>query len=83
MVTCCQFQEAVVGIDDEDESTFTISADHRTYHFQGIGALLCLSICLFVSVCVCLWLCVCVCFHVHVYTYVHTCICCVAYSTKS
>ena len=28
-------QHAVIGIDEEDESTFTISAGNQTYHFQG------------------------------------------------
>lgn len=25
-----------MGIDDEDESTFTITADQKMFHFQGI-----------------------------------------------
>ena len=28
-------QYAVIGIDEEDESTFTISTGNQTYHFQG------------------------------------------------
>ncbi|EMP33555.1 Oxysterol-binding protein-related protein 9 [Chelonia mydas] len=26
---------AVIGIDDEDDSTFTITVDQKTFHFQG------------------------------------------------
>ncbi len=29
------FQSAVIGIDDEDDSTFTITVDQKTFHFQG------------------------------------------------
>ena len=29
------FQGAVIGIDDEDDSTFTITVDQKTFHFQG------------------------------------------------
>ena len=29
------FQGAIIGIDDEDDSTFTITVDHKTFHFQG------------------------------------------------
>ena len=29
------FQGAIIGINDEDDSTFTITCDHRTFHFQG------------------------------------------------
>jgi hypothetical protein len=32
---CIRLKQAVIGIDDEDESTFTISSEHRTYHFQA------------------------------------------------
>ena len=28
-------QLAVIGIDEEDEITFTISSGNQTYHFQG------------------------------------------------
>lgn len=28
-------QGAVIGIDDEDDSTFTITVDQKTFHFQG------------------------------------------------
>jgi len=28
-------QGAIIGIDDEDDSTFTITVDHKTFHFQG------------------------------------------------
>lgn len=30
------FQGAIIGIDDEDDSTFTITVDDKTFHFQGI-----------------------------------------------
>ena len=30
----CQ-KGAVIGIDDEDDSTFTITVDQKTFHFQG------------------------------------------------
>lgn len=26
----------MIGIDDEDDSTFTITVDQKTFHFQGI-----------------------------------------------
>lgn len=26
---------AIIGIDSEDDSTFTIKVDHKTFHFQG------------------------------------------------
>ena len=29
------FKGANIGIDDEDDSTFTISCDQKTFHFQG------------------------------------------------
>ena len=29
-------QGAIIGIDDEDDSTFTITVDHKTFHFQGM-----------------------------------------------
>lgn len=33
---CVPFlQGAVIGIDDEDDSTFTITVDQKTFHFQG------------------------------------------------
>lgn len=28
-------QGAVIGIDDEDDSTFTVTVDQKTFHFQG------------------------------------------------
>ena len=28
-------QGAVIGIDDDDDSTFTITVDQKTFHFQG------------------------------------------------
>lgn len=30
------FQGANIGIDDEDDSTFTINCDQKTFHFQGM-----------------------------------------------
>lgn len=30
------FKGAIIGIDDEDDSTFTITVDDKTFHFQGI-----------------------------------------------
>ena len=30
------FQGAQIGIDDDDDSTFTISSDQKTFHFQGM-----------------------------------------------
>lgn len=32
---CFQLKRAIIGIDDEDDSTFTIRIDSRIYHFQG------------------------------------------------
>ena len=32
---CFQLRRAIIGIDDEDDSTFTIRVDNRIYHFQG------------------------------------------------
>ena len=32
-------QGAIIGIDDEDDSTFTITVDHKTFHFQGTYSL--------------------------------------------
>ncbi|KAI8419804.1 hypothetical protein MSG28_008452, partial [Choristoneura fumiferana] len=31
---CVRLRAAVIGIDDEDDSTFTITVDHKTFHFQ-------------------------------------------------
>ena len=33
---CITLRKAIVGIDDEDNCTFTIHSDGRTYHFQGM-----------------------------------------------
>ncbi|CAG5043105.1 unnamed protein product [Parnassius apollo] len=33
--TCVRLRAAVIGIDDEDDSTFTITVDHKTFHFQA------------------------------------------------
>ncbi|CAH8633071.1 unnamed protein product, partial [Schistosoma intercalatum] len=32
---CVKLKNAQVGIDDEDDSTFTITVDHKTFHFQA------------------------------------------------
>lgn len=32
---CVRLQGAVIGIDDEDDSTFTIRVDRKGFHFQG------------------------------------------------
>eukprot|EP00111_Clytia_hemisphaerica_P005510 TCONS_00015986-protein len=32
---CLRLKGGVVGINDEDDSTFTITCDHRTFHFQA------------------------------------------------
>jgi hypothetical protein len=32
---CLRLRGAVIGIDDEDDSTFTISCDNKTFHFQA------------------------------------------------
>ena len=31
---CVRLKGAVVGIDDDDDSTFTITVDAKTFHFQ-------------------------------------------------
>lgn len=35
---CVRLKGAVIGIDDEDDSTFTITVDHKTFHFQAKDA---------------------------------------------
>ncbi|XP_052775129.1 oxysterol-binding protein-related protein 9-like [Mya arenaria] len=35
---CVRLKGAVIGIDDEDDSTFTITVDHKTFHFQARDA---------------------------------------------
>ncbi|ESP05462.1 hypothetical protein LOTGIDRAFT_181302 [Lottia gigantea] len=35
---CVVLKGAVIGIDDEDDSTFTITVDHKTFHFQARDA---------------------------------------------
>ena len=32
---CIMLKKAIVGIDDEDDCTFTIHSEGRTSHFQG------------------------------------------------
>lgn len=34
---CVRLKGAVIGIDDQDVNTFTITVDHKTFHFQVIG----------------------------------------------
>ena len=31
---CVRLRGAVVGIDDEDDATFTVTVDNKTFHFQ-------------------------------------------------
>ncbi|VDI83501.1 oxysterol-binding protein-related protein 9/10/11 [Mytilus galloprovincialis] len=33
---CVRLKSAIIGIDDEDDSTFTLSVDQKTFHFQGL-----------------------------------------------
>ena len=33
---CVRLQDAVIGIDDEEDSTFTITVDQKMFHFQGL-----------------------------------------------
>lgn len=35
---CVRLKGAVIGIDDEDDSTFTITVDGKTFHFQARDA---------------------------------------------
>ncbi|XP_030761058.1 oxysterol-binding protein-related protein 9 isoform X2 [Sitophilus oryzae] len=35
---CVRLKGASLGIDDEDDSTFTITVDHKTFHFQARDA---------------------------------------------
>lgn len=35
---CVRLKGAVIGIDDEDDSTFTITVDEKTFHFQARDA---------------------------------------------
>ena len=32
---CIRLKRAIIGIDDEDDCTFTIRVDNRIFHFQG------------------------------------------------
>lgn len=32
---CVRLRNAIIGIDDEDDSTFTITVDQKIFHFQG------------------------------------------------
>uniref|UniRef100_A0A1A9WMX2 PH domain-containing protein n=1 Tax=Glossina brevipalpis TaxID=37001 RepID=A0A1A9WMX2_9MUSC len=31
---CVRLKDAVIGIDDQEDNTFTITVDHKTFHFQ-------------------------------------------------
>lgn len=31
---CVRLRSAIIGIDDQDVNTFTITVDHKTFHFQ-------------------------------------------------
>ena len=53
---CIMLKKAIVGIDDEDDCTFTIHSEGRTSHFQGedrtcdvstawTGARVCVCVC--------------------------------------
>ncbi len=33
---CFRLKRAIIGIDDDDDCTFTIRVDNRVYHFQGM-----------------------------------------------
>ncbi|XP_060525866.1 oxysterol-binding protein-related protein 9 [Cylas formicarius] len=35
---CVRLKNAIIGIDSEDDSTFTITVDHKTFHFQARDA---------------------------------------------
>ncbi|KAL3313376.1 hypothetical protein Ciccas_008017 [Cichlidogyrus casuarinus] len=35
---CVKLKSAQIGIDNEDDSTFTITVDHKTFHFQAQNA---------------------------------------------
>lgn len=35
---CVRLKGAVIGIDDEDDSTFTVTVDGKTFHFQARDA---------------------------------------------
>lgn len=32
---CVRLKDALIGIDDQEENTFTITVDHKTFHFQA------------------------------------------------
>ncbi|XP_017838261.1 oxysterol-binding protein-related protein 9 isoform X1 [Drosophila busckii] len=32
---CVRLKEALIGIDDQEDNTFTITVDHKTFHFQA------------------------------------------------
>ena len=42
---CVRLRGAVVGIDDEDDATFTVTVDNKTFHFQVNYKLYLLSWC--------------------------------------
>ena len=39
---CVRLKEAVIGIDDQEDNTFTITVDHKTFHFQVNNEFLCI-----------------------------------------
>ena len=41
---CFSLKGAIIGIDDQDDSTFTIRVQDRTYHFQGTTEQTCVTI---------------------------------------
>ncbi|KAH8305167.1 hypothetical protein KR018_003014, partial [Drosophila ironensis] len=36
---CVRLKDALIGIDDQEDNTFTITVDHKTFHFQAIWQL--------------------------------------------
>jgi hypothetical protein len=38
---CIRLRGAVYGIEDEDDSAFTITVDQKTFHMQGVCVCLC------------------------------------------
>jgi len=32
---CVRLKDALIGIDDQEDNTFTITVDHKTFHFQA------------------------------------------------
>ena len=40
---CVRLRSAIIGIDDQDVNTFTITVDHKTFHFQVSMVLICIK----------------------------------------